>query len=113
MHAYLVRLKENAELVGLFVSPNTRKLWDYVDECCSPVACEYVALPPGGLYLHKAGAATVPTTIDPDSNDGGPDWFSGATLSQLWHEIFFGGRGEPKWKPVDTDGLDQWLHELE
>ena len=69
MTAYLVRLKENAELVGLFVSPGPEDLWDYVDECCDPYACEFVALPPGGLYLHNAGAPTVPTIIaDPDTN---------------------------------------------
>lgn len=111
MEAYLVRLKKNAELVGLFVSPSPAKLWDFVDECCPPADCEYLLLPPGGIYLHEAGASVVPTAIDPESDDSGPDWFSGATVSELWLDVFYRGDNELSWRPVNTDEMDPWLRQ--
>jgi hypothetical protein len=102
MRAYLVRLKKNAELVGLFVSPSVSELWNYVDECCPPDATEFLRLPPGGIYLPKAGAARIPTIIpDPDDDESYPDWFSGAVLSDLWLDIFYDEPGYRKWKPVE------------
>lgn len=102
MTAYLVRLKNSAELVGLFVSPRAEDLWYYIEECCDPNACEFVALPPGGMYLDQAGAATVPTLVpDPEPEESYPDWFSGATISELWLGIFLGGRGELEWQPIE------------
>lgn len=102
MNAYLVRLKKNAELVGFFVSPSPDDLGTYVDECCNPYECEFVVLPLGGLYLHEAGAPTVPTLIpDPEQEDSYPDWFSGATVSELWLGIFHGGHGELEWQSIE------------
>lgn len=112
MDAYLVRLKKNAELVGLFVSPSPAKLWDFVDECCPPADCEYLRLPPGGIYLDETGAATVPTVIDPESCDPGPNWFSGATVSDLWIDIFYRDSDELAWQPVETDEMNPWLREF-
>jgi hypothetical protein len=113
VHAYLVRLKKNKELVGIFVSPNAANLWDFVDECCSPLACEYLPLPPGGMYLSQAGAATVPTAIDPEGSDAGPDWFASGIVSELWHDIFYDELDAQMWKPVDTDEMDPWLREFD
>ena len=108
MPAYLVRLKKNAELVGLFVSPTEDMLWEFVDECCDPYECEYVKLPPGGIYLDSAGAATVPTNIEYPVDDRHiPDWFAGATVSELWLDIFHSSERGPKWKAIEppNDGF--------
>lgn len=101
MQAYLVRLKENSELVGIFVSPSGDLLWHFIDECCDAYECEFVRLPPGGIYLPSSGAPTVPTTIEyPEDDKDTPDWFAGATLSERWLDIFFSkGRG-PDWQPI-------------
>lgn len=101
MRAYLVRLKNNAELVGLFVSPCANELWNYVDECCDPFACEFLKLPPGGLYIDHSGAAKIPTVIaDPEDEELYPDWFTGAVVSELWLNIFHGPRGM-QWMPIE------------
>ena len=101
MEAYLVRLQRNAELVGIFVSPTADHLWDYVDECTNPFVCEYVALPPGGVYWSDAGAAKVPTLIsDPENDSLYPDFFTGGTISELWMDIFY-GPGTVKWTPIE------------
>jgi hypothetical protein len=112
VQTYLVRLKKNKELVGLFVSPNLDDLWELVDECCSPLECEYVALRAGGVYLSNAGAPKVPTALDAEGSDPGPDWFAGATVSELWHNVFYGEPDAQKWKLVNTDEMDPWLREL-
>ena len=102
MSAFLVRLKKNAELVGIFVSPTVSQLWEFVDECCPPDATEFLRLPPGGIYLCEAGAPKVPTIIpDPEVDDSYPDWFSGAVVSDLWLDIFYDERRNLKWKPVE------------
>jgi hypothetical protein len=113
VQAYLVRLKKNKEVVGLFVSPSSDNLWEFVDECCPPVDCEYLMLPPGGLYLSAAGAAAIPTAIDAEGDEPDPDFFSGATVSELWLDHFYDNeRGQLKWKPVDTDDMDPVLRDL-
>jgi hypothetical protein len=98
MRAYIVRLKDGAELVGIFVSPSVDTLWRYVDECCDPYECEFLRLPPGGLYLGKPGAASIPTIIeDLEDNKLYPDWFAGAVVSELWLDIFY---DDLKWEAI-------------
>ena len=103
MNLYLVRLQDSAELVGLFLSPDVEALWRFVDECCDPFVCEYVELPPGGIYLDGSGAPRVPTvTRYPVDQDEIPDWFAGATLSELWIPSF---HNTSTWSPIlPTDG---------
>jgi hypothetical protein len=101
MNAYLVRLKKNAELVGMFVSPSDEMLWEFVDECCDGDECEFVRLPTGGLYLADAGAPAVPTKVEyPEDDRDIPDWFAGATLSELWIDLFFSKRRSAEWQPI-------------
>jgi hypothetical protein len=103
MTAYLVRLKKNAELVGLFVSPSDDMLWDFVDECCDPYECEFVRLPAGGVYLSEAGAPAVPTSIEfPVDDRDIPDWFAGATLSELWLDVFYSKECGPYWQAIEA-----------
>lgn len=100
MRAYLVRLKKNAEIVGVFVSPSVNELRIYVDECCDPFVCEFLTLPPGGIYMSESGAAKVPTVItDPEDDSLYPDWFTGAVISELWLDIFY-GPDDLKWKAI-------------
>lgn len=102
MNAYLVRLKKNAELVGLFVSASVDDLWNYVDECTDARECEFLELPPGGFYFPCAGAPLVPTlTCDPEVEQSFPDWFAGAVTSELWHDIFYTENCESEWQPVE------------
>lgn len=96
MPAYLVRLKENKEIVGIFVSADKESLSLFVDECCDPAACEYTKLGNGGLFLANRGAPAVPHIFNEDFDNEAPDWFAGATISDLWPAFF----EEAKWKPV-------------
>src|SRR5689334_21767505 len=99
MGTYLVRLAFNKELVGLFVSPSAEHLGEFVDECCDPSLCEFVKLPPGGVFRSEAGAPRVPTRERyPVEDHQIPDWFAGATISELWLYAFF---DNACWHPVD------------
>lgn len=103
MTVYLVRLKADAELVGIFVSPTDDLLGEFVDECRDPYECEFVELPPGGIYLDSAEAPKVPTNIEYPVKDI-PDWLAGATLSELWLDIFHSKKRGPKWQPIEPRG---------
>jgi len=101
MDAYLVRLEANKELVGLFVSPNDEMLWEFVDECCDPFVCEFLKLPAGGMYRSESGAPRVPTVERfPVDEKSIPDWFAGATLSELWLDAFY---DDAFWQNIDPD----------
>ena len=100
MNAYLVRLKSNQELVGLFLSPDEEGLWEYVDECTDPDACEFIELPPGSLFHFERGAPRVPTIERyPEDDEKIPDWFAGAILSELWLDAFYGD--SEGWEPIE------------
>ena len=100
MTAYLVRLKTDRKLVGLFVAEDPKDLWTYVDEYCDVSACEYQDLFGGGMYYGKAGAPSVPTVREdhPEAREKMPDWFSGATMTDDWAILFETNLGEKRWK---------------
>jgi len=97
--AYLVRLKENREIVGIFVAERS-SLDIAIDECCDPGACEYVKLSMGGIYKDNGGAPAVPHAFNEEYDNPPPDWFSGATISEFWHGAFF---EESTWKSVGRE----------
>lgn len=102
MQAFLVRLKRNQELVGIFLTPTEDELWQYVDEATDVDACECLELPPGGFYFPHSGAPRVPTLIcDPNDESSFPDWFSNALVSELWDDIMYSDKHEPDWRPVE------------
>lgn len=59
MSAYIVRVVEGHELVGLYSAKSLKALRNLVDELCEPDDCEYAVLPDGGIHF-SAGAASVP-----------------------------------------------------
>ena len=100
MPAYVVRLKANRELVGLFVAADPKDLWTYVDECGDISDCEYVKLPHGGMYHQGGGAPDVPTVYrdEPGTVEKMPDWFSDATMTDGWANVFESEDGENGWR---------------
>jgi len=99
MQVYLVRLRKNKELVGIFASPSSTRLWEFVDECCDPYVCEFLSLPAGGLYLSESGAPRVPTRKRyPTDERDIPDWFAGADISELWIHAFYDAA---EWQPIE------------
>jgi hypothetical protein len=44
----------------------------------------------------------VPTGVEyPEDEKDIPNWFAGATLSELWLDIFFSKKRGPKWQPLE------------
>lgn len=58
MNAYLVRLIENKELVGIFCCERAELDW-LVDECTEPDACEFASIGSGGI-MWEGRAPRVP-----------------------------------------------------
>lgn len=106
MSAYLVRIAEDHEIVGLFTAPNLEMLCEAIDECCDPQECEYIRLPSiGGLRLSAAGAPAVPDLNDSET-DPAPDWFAGADVSEAWEDIFY--TEKKKWRPITRELFERW-----
>ena len=100
MRAYLCRLINNKELVGIFVCELSGLPW-LVDECTDAHLCEYIPMPDGGLYWSsKAPAVPIPT--DPESGeDIGPE--ADSVWSESWSEWLH--EAKPGWKPVQPIAL--------
>jgi hypothetical protein len=49
MAGYVVRLRENGELAGIFWVTSPFELHEQVSEVAEPTECEYSTLPPGGI----------------------------------------------------------------
>lgn len=75
--AYLVRVIDSKEFVGIFWASSIAWLAALVDEVCDPGACEFKRLSDGGFYIHGA-AGIVPC----DGRDG---------------DIYFDGTGDEPW----------------
>lgn len=88
MSAYIVRLEDGHEAVGIFTADNQRDLFWAVDECTDPYSCEYARLPTGGVIWPDRGAWIVEPTDAPDD-------FAGMTLSGSWWEVV---DGQARWK---------------
>ncbi|WP_353646293.1 hypothetical protein [Mesorhizobium sp. WSM2239] len=86
MSAYLVRLRDNKEIVGIIVLDSPDDLYDFVDENTDPGLCEYRELPSGGLLWHENDAPRVPSNIE--DSDESDDYFARlaetASFSELW-----------------------------
>lgn len=94
MSAYLVRIKEGKDIVGIFVCEGPKMLFDLVDECTSPVECEYTTLPSGGIYW-PGPAVEVPflrLSSDELEHPGGEFDFT-----ESWSRKLF---DEAKWKDI-------------
>lgn len=91
MNAYMVRLADSHEVVGIFVARSIDRLWWAVDECTSPQDCEYRKLGEGGVFVPGRTSAQWPTRTIHDriKDDGGihpddEDDLRGAILSEEW-----------------------------
>jgi hypothetical protein len=51
MSAYLVRVDETKEFVGIYACDTEQSLFWLVDQCCDPYQCEYTELGFGGIFF--------------------------------------------------------------
>lgn len=100
MTAYLVRLADDHQVVGIFVAEDMGELAYLVDQACDPRTTEYLELPSGGAYVGAPTAAQWPLRmVSEDSahpEDENP--LRGAALDDAWH----GASIEGEWLPLST-----------
>jgi hypothetical protein len=107
MRAYLVRFAETKALLGIFISPSKERLWWYVDEAADVRDCEYLPLPPGGMYPLRAETPKVPALIAAGDLASHPDWFRGAVVSEYWNDIFLSDRCDGERSAIVAAKQDQ------
>ena len=91
MSAYLVRVTDTKELVGLFVCGRLADLGWLVDECCDPGGCEYRRHTFGSIYWPEQGKPVF-GDYDRETDLSGVA-LSDSTLQDLDDE-------KARWKPV-------------
>lgn len=70
MRAYVVRLIDNQDLVGIFTAESVDQLILFIDEATDPDACEYASLGPGGVYWDSpAIAVPIPEPVSGDNDN--------------------------------------------
>lgn len=108
MEAYLVRLKADheraGEIVGIFTVDSPDDLFWMVDECCSPIECEYRPLGPGGIFWPEFTGVRVPH--ERTQNGERPDNWTvlpdGGVPTDNWEAYLSGfGDDDTGWKPVE------------
>lgn len=104
MPAYLVRIIETRDLVGIFVADDEDDLEIVVDECTDVPECEYAELPGGGV-MWESPAKPVPLDPGDPEDDTSPveefPW-AGASLTEAWWFVVY-GRAEVEWTPFEAD----------
>ncbi|MGY4351239.1 hypothetical protein ACVWXM_007732 [Bradyrhizobium sp. GM7.3] len=104
MPAYLVRIIDTRDLVGIFVADNEDDLEIVVDECTDVPGCEYVELPAGGV-MWESPAKPVPLNPGDPEEDASPvedfPW-GAASLTEAWWFVAY-GRVEVEWTPFEAD----------
>jgi hypothetical protein len=99
VRAYLVRLIENRDLVGIYVARDMDQLLFLVDECTDIDGCEYVKLPAGGIMWTSPACPIPPDRIGDSDGDEFPaiPW-RGASEVGTWTQFLYEKvRG---WKPL-------------
>lgn len=93
MTAYLVRLADDHQVVGIFVAEDVDELAYLVDQACDPRATEYLELTSGGAYVGGQTAAQWPLRMvsedcaHPDDEDP----LRGASLDDAWLDASING----------------------
>jgi hypothetical protein len=108
MRAYVVRIIEDHDLVGIFVATNRFQLQMLVDECTDIDECDFAPLPAGGIYWDvpavqipvPEGEADDSPDIDPSAAPTVP--WSKLTASDSWFRALY----EPirRWRPLFQEG---------
>ncbi|SFN80818.1 hypothetical protein SAMN05216573_12256 [Bradyrhizobium sp. Rc3b] len=92
MPAYLVRIIENRDLVGIFIADDEDDLAFVMDECTDAPGGEYVELPAGGIMWDSPAKPVPLQTGDPEDMESEPEEFpwAGASLTERWWYIAYG-----------------------
>jgi hypothetical protein len=92
MPAYLVRIIDTHDIVGFFYADKMDELLVAIDECTEPVDCEYIELPPGGIYWGSPAVA-VPLQFKDETGASEPEkelpW-DRVDLSERWFDAVYG-----------------------
>jgi hypothetical protein len=105
MQAYLVRVIDTHEIVGIFVCRKSDML-HVIDECCDPCICEYTKLDDGGIFFPHRSDVKVPVEYDEETDECKNDirWEE-LTVSEGWRYSLY-GHSNNRWHPIVRDRDD-------
>lgn len=104
MPAYLVRIIDTHDLVGIYYVETILQLIVIIDECTDPGACEYTRLTfPGGI-MWESPAVSVPVERPGGTDGSEPDpvpW-EAASVTERWFNVIYGYE-KCRWKRFYPD----------
>lgn len=104
MPAYLVRLIETHDLVGIYSVESIQQLIVLIDECTDPESCEYTRFRAPGGIMWGSPAVSIPVERQPDADGSEPDpipW-EGASFTERWWNLVY-GYDRSRWKRFYPD----------
>lgn len=101
MPAYLVRMIKDKDIVGIYSAPTIDYLIELVDECIAAHFCEYLKLPPGGIYWSGSAVAVPLPQITPKNEEQGYELIPGGpNVTEEWLQPFY---EEERWTRLATE----------
>ena len=103
MSAYLVRVQNTHELVGIFWANNLVDLGWTIDEALDPSECEYKKLKFGGIYWGSSVDVTLPLKLsDDDESDPVTEVIKVAGAPNISEYLLMDLLSEKGWKNFDA-----------
>lgn len=118
MTAFIVRVIEDHEFVGIVSCDCPDSIFWIVDEFCDPHQCEFAEMPDGMLFA-RDGAPKVRDDLG-DDTEKDENFLGGAALCEEWTGSLL-GCAESRWLPVGSEhstgpgvpasvaALDTWI----
>ncbi len=102
MNGYLVRTRENHQLVGIFVCER-HDLFDHIDKVTRPDYCEHAVLPSGGIWWREP-MNIIPLVGDEDNGGLARDLsLENSAISGSWERFFY---GDGEWTAIPPPPLE-------
>lgn len=111
MTAYVVRVMNSQELVGLFSASNLTSLIELVDHVCDPGACEYARLRDGGM-IFEGTAPVVPLVLIRGDEDGNDPLLRPSDFAGSWWNDLYRFEDDPdklSWRSLAADAADPYM----
>ena len=100
MKLFLVRFKEDKDIVGILACEHEDDLFMLVDECCDPHDCEAMEIKSlGGIFWHNHNCPKVGVSV---RGDNFPDFFKVEEInfSECWQDFIYFNVPKKSWKDV-------------
>lgn len=110
MTAYLVRVRETKEAVGIYNAFDSVGLFRAIDEHTDPFNCEYTVLPEGGIFFK----GTCPSIPNEKLDERLKALWKDPEITERWEEVLCSGKRNGRkagWKRFEGGEYKKYMLE--